>query len=70
MFDIVWVFSFMHLVAENFIFFFTVAADEVDRVAMQKPAIAVKKPGLATALKRPAAGIRLPSASSSGNIII
>lgn len=43
-------------------------ADEVDRV-MQKPAIAIKKPGLASALKRPAAGIRVTSASSSGNSI-
>lgn len=49
--------------------FVSVVADEVDRVVMQKPAIAAKKPGLASALKRPAAGIRITSASSSGNTI-
>lgn len=41
-------------------------SDEVDRAIMQKPAIAAKKPGLGSAIKRPAASIRSAGGTNSG----
>lgn len=48
-------------------YFFTVHADEVDRIVLQKPIIPIKKPGLGSAMSRNASAVSRNLSAQSAN---